>query len=79
LAINFGQISGLDFDGNADELLSDSVLGGSVEHLGFDLGAVGSPHDKKDLVSLSTFSFVFEVVDCISTVIGRKMLDEVVV
>jgi len=79
LTVNFGQIGGLDFHSDTDELLSDSVLGGSVEHLGFDFGAVRSPHDKEDLVSLTTIGVVFEVVDRISAIVGGESFDEVVV
>lgn len=80
IVVDLIDIGGLDLNSDTDELLADGILGGSVEHLGLDLGAVGSPDDKEDLVT-STLSLVVvgKVEDGITAVVGGELSGKVVV
>jgi hypothetical protein len=79
LTIDLSEVSGLDLNTNSDKLLSDGILGGSVEHLGLDLGGIGSPHDEKDFVTLTTVGFIRKVEDGISAVTSGERFDEILI
>lgn len=77
---HFGKVSALDLGGDADECLSESILGRSKHHLGLDLCIVGRPREKADLVALARIAlFVLKVVDRVSAFGRRKLRQEVVV
>ncbi|KAH3663858.1 hypothetical protein OGAPHI_005261 [Ogataea philodendri] len=81
LISDLAEVCSLDVGGNTVQGSSKSVLGGSVHHLGLDLGGVWGPLVKDNLVSL-TFALadlVLKVVNGVFTVVFWQVLQERVV
>ncbi|KAG7808778.1 hypothetical protein KL921_003860 [Ogataea angusta] len=81
LVRDLAEVCALDFGSNTVQGSSQGVLGGRVHHLGSDTGGVWRPLVENDLVSLAVAlaDLVLEVVDGVSTVVFRQVLDESVV
>ena len=75
--LDFGEVGGLDFEGQSDKLLLERILRRSIEHLGFDFRGFRGPVNEEDLVSLSSLNFEFKVVDDVSAVVGGESFEEV--
>lgn len=73
------EVSGLELSADADKGSLHGLLGGGVEHLGLDLGGLGSPEDEDELVALTgVVKGEVVVVDGIAAVVLGEVSDEVV-
>ena len=84
LSKNFGLVdlrlvSTLHFDLQTLEVLLQGVLGTSVQHLALGGSSVRGPEEEDDFASETVSLVVFEVVDGVSAVVVRELLQELVV
>lgn len=76
---NLIKVSTLDLGANTHKLPAESVLAGSVNHLGLDLGVVRGPGEEDDLVAGTLGDSVVKVVDGVTAVVAGEVTQEVVV
>lgn len=76
---NLAEVGTLDFGGNTDKCLADSLLGRGIEHLLLDLGVIRRPRHENNFVARTLIALlVFEVVHRIAALGRGELRNEVV-